>query len=103
MSRIYTINDCVCCLNQTSRTQKLQMYSGFLIMLPVCRLQELPVTIGALTDLRVMFVGHNQLAQLPGSISRLQQLQTLHAGTPTSMTLRCHYAPACINYTLYCA
>lgn len=46
----------------------------------VCRLQELPVTLGALPDLKALYVGHNQLVQLPGSISRLQQLQTLHSG-----------------------
>jgi Leucine-rich repeat (LRR) protein len=45
-----------------------------------CRLQELPATLGALLDLKALFVGHNQLQQLPGSISRLQLLNTLHAG-----------------------
>lgn len=44
------------------------------------RLQALPPTIGGLSCLTGLFVGHNQLQQLPGCISMLQALHTLHAG-----------------------
>lgn len=41
------------------------------------RLKELPITLGGLSCLKVLFLAHNQLAHLPPSFTRLFLLQTL--------------------------
>lgn len=69
VTRVTRISGCVCVCVPLLRD-----------LLLCCRLQELPATLGALLGLKALFVGHNQLQQLPGSISRLQLLNTLHAG-----------------------
>jgi Leucine-rich repeat (LRR) protein len=43
----------------------------------VCRLQELPCTFAALSCLKLLFLGHNQLAALPNNLTRLFLLSTL--------------------------
>jgi Leucine-rich repeat (LRR) protein len=42
-----------------------------------CRLQELPCTFAALCCLKLLFLGHNQLATLPTNLTRLFLLSTL--------------------------
>lgn len=69
-----------------------------------CRLQELPPTVGALSGLRSLLIGRNQLQQLPGSISLLQQLHTLHAGADRGLEiLRAPSRRRCTNYDMSAA